>query len=590
MEPTVSSEYDIDIIEENKENILPLPSGRKVSHLTTLLSKPPEEREAELHAEKRRFEFQIARAKDSEVFEIYYDYVKWTIMNYPGGHSAQSNLFNLLEHVCFAFNNDVTLKEDPRYFELWMLYAKQAESPPEIFLLLDGHGIGTHLAARYEEEANYHETNNKIHLAKQVYERGLKLETKPEGALGKNYAQFQRRTAGFKPTVTPIERNALRQSDEGVSFVEPNQPAKPAPIKAFDIFRDPEGTSGTFDAFNDAAITNYGPKHLRIRENIPVQTAWSALTIPQANFARPTLPKLEIWRDDQEEVACHESEGLVLYLMLVKFIELQLNDDPPRAPPTNSGSYFVERGSGQPGKLYKVPMLIIDACFELVIDKGLFKVGTKDELSFEELRWDHACPVPSFKQPGTTQPLSNSKPANELLSGNIARDRRRPGKVDLAGSRLRTSFPTYGTSAPISEFRNPTTCALPKTTSFHGHLTLDDAALDDDADIFYGSPTQEGFPTFVGEFESLLERENGAGGRSSSDLDSTDLGVVQLSGADSDTTPLGTRTPSMMLLLRCPTERTQQALKLVDDFFSQPVDTPYNIDLSEREKSPEDFW
>lgn len=566
MEPSIRSEYDISIIEQNKENILPLPSGRKVSHLTNLLSKLPEEREAELEAEKRKFEYRISQAKFSEVFDIYYAYVKWTILNYPDGHSAQSNLFNLLEHVCFVFSNDITLKEDPRYLELWMLYAKQAESPLEIFVLLDGHGIGTHLAARYEEEANYYEKNEKIHLAEKVYEKGLKVETKPEGAFEKNYAQFKRRAAAFKPTIRPNETNALQRIDE--SSTELNYPAKPSPIKAFEIFRDPEGTCGTFDAFNEAAITNYGPKHIRLRENIPAHTAWSALTIPQANFARPTYPKLEIWRDEQEEVDCPKNEGL------------KANVDPPQASPKNLGSYFIEQGSGQP-----------DAHFELVIDKGLLKVGTKEELSFEELRWDTLRPVPGFKQPGTTQPLSNSKPATELLSGNLVGDRKRPGKVGLAGSRLKTSLPAYGTSVPISAIRHQASRALPKTTSFHGHLTFDDdVAFDDDANIFSSSPSQEGFPTFVGEFESLLEREGNTVKRPNPDLDGTDLGVVQLSGADSDTTSFSTRTPSMMLLLRCPTERTRQALKLVDDLFSQPVDTPYNIDLSEREKSPEDLW
>lgn len=159
--PTI---VDCSILEAAKENIQPLASGRRVTTLATVLSKPPAQREAALASARRRLEMNVALALEdydpedlegADPLEAYANFVSWTLEHYAEGPSRASNLIPLLEEATRTLKDhaDGRWKQDPQYLKLWTLYASFVERPEIIWRFLLANEIGTNLATTYESMA-----------------------------------------------------------------------------------------------------------------------------------------------------------------------------------------------------------------------------------------------------------------------------------------------------------------------------------------------------------------------------------------------------------------------------------------------------
>ncbi|PVH96378.1 hypothetical protein DM02DRAFT_674861 [Periconia macrospinosa] len=218
---------DFEIIENQKENIQALPSGRSAKALAQLYTPPlsckpgqtpsPSQLQDAHNETRQKFEKELLAIDDSDdPLDIYDRYVKWTLEAYPSAQNTpQSQLCPLLERATKAFQSSTHYKDDPRYLKLWLHYIRFfSDAPREAFAYLARHNIGDRLALFYEEFAAWLETAGRWTQAEEVYSMGIDKEARPVERLVRKYGEFQHRfesraqnvpepTSPALPTVRP---------------------------------------------------------------------------------------------------------------------------------------------------------------------------------------------------------------------------------------------------------------------------------------------------------------------------------------------------------------------------------------------------
>ncbi|EFP90483.1 uncharacterized protein PGTG_16070 [Puccinia graminis f. sp. tritici CRL 75-36-700-3] len=159
---------DIEAIENQKENIQPIKSGRSAAQLVSLFNPKATSSSAAsalahsasnahnpinlIETRKRsheKFQHHIRLLEDAleskpisnphdkslaeelmkDPLDIYLQYIRWTIEAYPaGGTSGESKLIPLLEQVTRKFMKDERYQQDIRYLKCWIFYANQVNT------------------------------------------------------------------------------------------------------------------------------------------------------------------------------------------------------------------------------------------------------------------------------------------------------------------------------------------------------------------------------------------------------------------------------------------------------------------------------
>lgn len=220
---------DFNVIEDHKENIQALPSGRSAKALAALYSPPLTSQQSnaqDQHAEARaEFEEELSLIDEADdPLDIYDRYVKWTLDTYPSAQSTPSSrLLPLLERATKAFLPTANYKNDPRYLKIWLHYIRFfSDAPRETFLFLSRNGVGESLALYYEEYAAWLENAGRWTQAEEVYKAGIEKEAHPSARLIRKFGDFERR------------KEALPQDTQ-----EPSSPALPAARPALAAKVDP---------------------------------------------------------------------------------------------------------------------------------------------------------------------------------------------------------------------------------------------------------------------------------------------------------------------------------------------------------------
>ena len=194
-----------DIIEDHKENIQSLPSGRSAKALASTLSPlasrptPPLSETQTLNDSIRAdFERELQTLDESDdPLDIFDRYVKWTLDAYPSAQAtSQSQLLPLLERATKTFLSSQHYKDDPRYLKLWLHYIRLfSDAPRETYAFLARHNIGGSLALYYEEFAAWLEGAGRWNQAEEVYQLGLDTQARPRERLARKFGEFEKRKA-----------------------------------------------------------------------------------------------------------------------------------------------------------------------------------------------------------------------------------------------------------------------------------------------------------------------------------------------------------------------------------------------------------
>lgn len=325
---------DFEIIENQKENIQALPSGRSAKALAQLYTPPlsfkpgqtpsPSQTQDAHNETRLKFEKELMKIDDSDdPLDIYDRYVKWTMDAYPSAQNTpQSQLCPLLERATKAFQSSAHYKDDPRYLRLWLHYIRFfSDAPREAFAYLARHNIGDGLALFYEEFAAWLETAGRWTQAEEVYNMGIDKEARPVERLVRKYGEFQHRfesraqqvpepTSPALPTVrpalaakvdpfslataAPVDPQAQSRTRSGASAPKSSKPK-------LAVFADTEeppkpGSSGSTKGWD-----NIGSLGDRKKENTVEARPWAGETL-KVGKKNTGVQKMMIFKDEVSSI------------------------------------------------------------------------------------------------------------------------------------------------------------------------------------------------------------------------------------------------------------------------------------------------
>lgn len=324
---------DFDVIENSKENIQSLPSGRSAKSLVSVLSPkllnggsdiaalksppPPSQTEAINNTIRQDFEKEIASIDDSDdPLDVYDRYVKWTLDAYPSAQATpHSQLLPLLERATKSFLSSHHYKNDPRYLRLWLHFTRFfSDAPRETFAFLVRNGVGESLALYYEEFAAWFEKNGRWSQAEEVYKMGMEREARPMERLVRKFGDFERRrdqnteqgatepTSPALPTVRPALAAKLdpfaaaAESDPQATSQQASRPAGAKKSK-IEIFSDDGSEERPIIGDEPKGWDSIGTIAERKKENVIGAKPWTGETL-KSNAPKRAEPKMAIFKDE----------------------------------------------------------------------------------------------------------------------------------------------------------------------------------------------------------------------------------------------------------------------------------------------------
>ncbi|KAL1842378.1 hypothetical protein VTJ49DRAFT_5443 [Mycothermus thermophilus] len=336
MAPNNDAPVNFDIIEDHKENIQALPSGRSARKLAELYSASPlQPRPSPLSSkdvnESIRAEFEAELASINEAddpLDIYDRYVRWTLDAYPSAQATkESGLHTLLERATKAFVTSAQYKNDPRYLKMWLQYIGFfSDAPREAFVFLSRHGIGEGLALYYEEYAAWLEAAGRWAQAEEVYKLGIEREARPAARLLRKFGEFEQRRAahvaetgddGPSSPALPVARPALAAKVDPFAAAAPRDPQAPrepqglgggggrgqpskAPRSKLAVFSDadaaPQQPAMSSRGAGSKGWDSIGSLADRKKENTMEPKPWAGETL-KAGGKKPAGPKMAVFRD-----------------------------------------------------------------------------------------------------------------------------------------------------------------------------------------------------------------------------------------------------------------------------------------------------
>ncbi|EFQ96865.1 BUB protein kinase [Nannizzia gypsea CBS 118893] len=339
---------DFDLIENQKENIQALPSGRSAKALAAVFSPRPlnqstqsselDETRTLNDAVRREYEAELdSIAESDDPLDIYDRYVKWTLDAYPSAQAtSQSGLLPLLERATNAFLSSTHYKNDPRYLRLWLHYIQLfSDSPRETFAFLARHGVGAQLALFYEEFASWLERDGRIAQAEEVYKMGIEKEARPIERLFRKFGEFQKRAEqrpsdsdGPSSPALPKLRPALAAKfDPFASSAASQDPQAATPSSGLGggatanrtrsgkpkmaIFSDADGGAEAAKASSSPGTGGWdsiGSLKDRRKENTIEPTPWAGQTLKAGK--KPTaVQKMTVFKDESSNIR-HSSKSM----------------------------------------------------------------------------------------------------------------------------------------------------------------------------------------------------------------------------------------------------------------------------------------
>ena len=202
--------------ELSKENIQPLKQGRNTQVLNKTLSVHAQNPTASLETRRQkirqRFEQALKSADTSaDPIQIWQDYCRWILDEYPEGDSWRSELHPVIERMMDKFKDDERYKDDGRYVRMWIRYADLMPNTEEVLSFMRVKGIGQKAALFYEANASVYELKRNYALAEATYVRGIEGGAEPVERLEGRFRDFKRRMKARAERAKKLAREKERR-------------------------------------------------------------------------------------------------------------------------------------------------------------------------------------------------------------------------------------------------------------------------------------------------------------------------------------------------------------------------------------------
>lgn len=281
---------DAALLDQYKENIVPLPEGRSAEKLGAALSASSQR--LSLLSQKNEFEQNIQSDELDDPLQAYLDYISWTHNHYPQGASATSGLLGLLERCTLCFRDVAHYKNDARYLKVWMEYASYSDLPRDVFVYLAKKDIGQQLALYYEEFSKFLELSGNSADAREVYEIGMEREARPLARLTRTFEHFKKRCSEKSSQDSQI-RQLLTAKRVSIS---PRSRSKRPKIEVYNDTEQPSTKNTVFVIDSNARLASA----TFANENKMRATPWAGEVIPQRTDTERPLASFQVYRDPSD--------------------------------------------------------------------------------------------------------------------------------------------------------------------------------------------------------------------------------------------------------------------------------------------------
>ncbi|EGW35454.1 uncharacterized protein SPAPADRAFT_133075 [Spathaspora passalidarum NRRL Y-27907] len=303
---------DASVLEENKENIQPLPGGRPASRLSHALKTSSASHQAfkdQRQREREQFELALKESDNlDDPLQLYIDYINWTHTYFPQGANSESGLVILLERCISIFRDVFLYKNDPRYLKIWLEYTNYSDSPRDVYVYLAKKEIGNRLSLYYEEFAKFLESKGKFNDACQIYELGIQYNAFPLSRLQRSYEKFRARVdSGINQVqTTTIVRDALAVKQGSVARFggeDNEQPRKKSKLEVFkDNTENPTVLQSIFGIGVDDQNLQLGSAKSRVKENTIAAKQWTGEVLKQKTTPPSTSStKFQVFKDENPQ-------------------------------------------------------------------------------------------------------------------------------------------------------------------------------------------------------------------------------------------------------------------------------------------------
>ncbi|SPN96972.1 related to mitotic checkpoint serine/threonine protein kinase [Cephalotrichum gorgonifer] len=309
---------NFDVIEDQKENIQALPSGRSAKKLAELFSPSPLQKrpsptsigEAKSVNDRIRAEYEAEIeniAESDDPLDVWDRYVRWTLDAYPSAQATgDAQLRGTLERATKAFVGAAQYRNDPRYLKIWLLYIGFfSDAPRETYVYLSRHGVGEGLALYYEEYAAWLEGAGRWGQAEEVYRLGIDREARPAMRLTRKFKEFEERRAhreevGDEPSspALPTARPALaaKAPAPNPGLGTSGRPARAKLAVFSDADAAPSQPALSSRGTGSKGWDSIGTLGERRKENTVEPTPWAGETL-KAGGKKRAGPKMEVFKD-----------------------------------------------------------------------------------------------------------------------------------------------------------------------------------------------------------------------------------------------------------------------------------------------------
>lgn len=200
--------------EEQKENIQPIPQGRKIEALMQALSLVTDNKSKKtlLETRKKQFDEELAECGDDldKQLDLWYHYIDWLEQHVPEGGKV-NGLSNTIEQCIEIYYNKNEFKQDERLFDIFLKFKRFCDEPVEIFGFMYANSIGTLLARFYLNWSWQYEIRKNMKRAEDLLKLGIKNLATPRDVLDEALSQLKFRLARM------IQSGELDESPETAS-------------------------------------------------------------------------------------------------------------------------------------------------------------------------------------------------------------------------------------------------------------------------------------------------------------------------------------------------------------------------------------
>ncbi|KAJ6636322.1 Mitotic checkpoint serine/threonine-protein kinase BUB1 beta, partial [Pseudolycoriella hygida] len=178
-------------IQNSKENIQPLATGRNAERLETALDAETNlESREEIERQRKALENAIKNYEGDDPLESWLEYIHFIEQTFPKS-GKEAKLDEILKKCLVKFEKKAQYDQDPRFVRIFTKFIDSKKDPTRYYEKMYNSGKGSRVSEFYIAWAFYYDFIDNFEKAGKIYQKGLDARAEPVEQLKEAYTRFQ---------------------------------------------------------------------------------------------------------------------------------------------------------------------------------------------------------------------------------------------------------------------------------------------------------------------------------------------------------------------------------------------------------------